>query len=538
MMYFRCAPVFSLLMVSGCLQPGPKPEGTRLFPDRDIAGMGVLANSEGLPWGVVFSQRKALTTPTKGPMSDLWIAPLPENLAKAALPFTQPQLVVANRADRWGPAAAGQSFFTMVDERQVVSGEGQKVSVGTLLRFDPNYQINQRFENVSDFTLTGSHDDRLLYRQVPAGETPGLFIWDGQDALRLGDVANAGQLNIQVASSGIAYFILGSARTLSRLGSLTDKPQDLHTNVSRFLLRDDEKFATLALSDKGTTSTVVLDLQSLKEIPLARPNPCCWLGFAGNLFLYSQSAGPDSPAEYHTLDLATGTDTVQFLPEPLVDYQRPIDRPGSDEDLYVDSQGHGVFVGREDKQPRRVVQERMLVPMFSLDGRFLIYLDPQPLTDTDPDPHGPVMVRDADLIDSPRRLSSTGIQARADKFFFVSGPNGPLLVFWGYIVRASADLYFANWETGEMHIVAGGIGNVVVDGPRIFGTIHVSAQDAVGDLVVQDAWTQQGRTLSHAVADFAAGYGLMTYLVRGRTPSDHDGVWVTTIEPPMKDGGQ
>jgi hypothetical protein len=111
-------------------------------------------------------------------------------------------------------------------------------------------------------------------------------------------------------------------------------------------------------------------------------------------------------------------------------------------------------------------------------------------------------------------------------------------VFWGYIVRASADLYFANWETGEIHIVAGGIGNVVVDGQRIFGTIGVSAQDAVGDLVVQDAWTQKGRVLSHAVADFSAGYGLMTYLVRGRTSSDHDGMWVTTMEPPNQDGGQ
>jgi hypothetical protein len=176
--------------------------------------------------------------------------------------------------------------------------------------------------------------------------------------------------------------------------------------------------------------------------------------------------------------------------------------------------------------------------MFSPDGRYLIYLDPQPTTDSDPDAHGPVMVQDADLINPPRLLSPKGLFARADRFFYLTGPNGPRLVFWGYIVRAATDLYFADWETGQIEVVAGAIGNMFVEPQWLYGTVRVSAQDAVGDLVVEDPWTRKGRTLSHAVSDFRTGGGLMAYLVRGRSSTDHDGVWVTTFAPPNQDGGQ
>jgi hypothetical protein len=87
--------------------------------------------------------------------------------------------------------------------------------------------------------------------------------------------------DMQITDSGMAYFVLGSDRVLSRLDKLTDTKQDLHPNVSRFLLRGDEKYAALSLSTAGTSTTVVFDVHSGKDIPLARPNPCCWLGFAG-----------------------------------------------------------------------------------------------------------------------------------------------------------------------------------------------------------------------------------------------------------------
>ena len=124
----------------------------------------------------------------------------------------------------------------------------------------------------------------------------------------------------------MAYFVLGSDQVLSRLGSLTDTKQDLHANVNGFNLRGDEKYAALSLS---TGTTVVLDLQSGKDIPLALPNPCGAIGFADpDLSTYQQCAVAGAPAEFHTLDLTTGADTFVTLPAPLVNLARvmPIDR--------------------------------------------------------------------------------------------------------------------------------------------------------------------------------------------------------------------
>lgn len=574
MLSARCTSLLALLLAAGCLQPGKLPEGRKLFAGRDIGSLGFVP-IDGAAW-VAFNRQKSPATPSKGAVSDLWIAgPVdPVSLSSATAPDglspsgIQQRLVIANRSDRWGGVQAGdspltRSLFTMVDERQVTSGgaEGGLVeSVGTLVRIDPQYQPNVTFENVSTFTLDSQHDSRLLYRQVPAGdETPGLFLWDGQDSRRLGDVANISLLDMEVAGSGIAYFVLGSDRVLSRLDKLTDTVQDLHANVSRFLLRPDEKYATLSLSNAGTSTTVVLDVQAGKDIALARPNPCCWLGFKDpDLFTYAQSAGAGSSAEYHTLDLTSGIDTTLVLPAPLVDLSMTMPRPQSDEVLYVDSQRHGVFFGPNQQVRRAVLQfggdqpVRMLSPTFSRDGRYLLYLDPQPTTQTEPYPHGPLMVQDADLVNPPRQLSTPGMTVGAGQFFFIDGPPTDggataILVFWANVVRASSDLYFANHETGELKVAAGAIGNVtVLDYNHIFGTVNESAQDVVGDLVVKDVrgcvQDKDCRILARAVAEATqSGYpvqaGLVAYTVRGRVPSDHDGLWGTTLTLPGQDGG-
>ena len=553
----RSISLLTLLVAAGCrLQPGPLPEGQKLFPGRDIGSVGFVS-IDGAGW-VTFNRRKAPATPTKGTVSDLWIA---------SWDGTQQRLVVAGRSGRWGGVIAGpsdvtKSLFTMVDERQVTSGGaggGQVESVGTLVRIDPRFQPNVSFENVSTFTLDRYHDDRLLYRQVPAGtDTPGLFLWDGQNQLRLGDVANVSLLDMQIADSGMAYFVLGTDRVLSRLGALTDAEQDLHANVSRFLLRGDENYAVLSLSDAGTSTTVVLDVQAGKDLPLARPDPCCWLGFTDpsvNQFTYAQSASAGAPAEYHTLDLTSGIDTTLVLPAALVDLTAFMNRPQSDEVLYLDSQGHGVFFG-PDQQVRRVVQQfgtdqplRMLSPQFTTDGQYLIYVDPQPRTDAEPDPHGPLMVQDSGLLQPPRQLSTPGMSVVAGDFFFISGPAtdagaSVILVFWAHIVRDSSDLYFADYQTGALRVVASAIGSVSVDAQHIFGTVNVSAQDETGDLVVKDVEDNGGRTIAQAVTEGTQWYdpntqrSLVAYVVRGRVSSDHDGLWGTTVAPPGQDGGR
>jgi hypothetical protein len=107
------------------------------------------------------------------------------------------------------------------------------------------------------------------------------------------------------------------------------------------------------------------------------------------------------------------------------------------------------------------------------------------------------------------------------------------------------DLYFADHETGDLQVVAGAIGSVSVDPRQIFGTVHMSAQDQVGDLVVQDVrdavQNVEIKPIARAVPQFeyTQGYGMVAYVVRGRAPSDHDGLWVTQWpQRPKKDGGQ
>jgi hypothetical protein len=581
---YRCTSLFVLLAAAGCLQAGKEPEGIKLAPGRDIGSISFVT-IDGRAW-VAFNRIKAPATSGKGSVSDLWLAGPMGTPADAGVDAgaeeadggvaaePQQRLVIADRSDRWNSTVANGSLFTMVKEQKVASGgEGRGLleSVGTLVRIDPDFQPQETFENVSTFTV-GS-DKRLLYRQVPAdNQTPGLFLWDGKDSLRLGDVANASLLDMQFAGSGMAYFVLGTDQVLSRLGQLTDTRQDLHANVSRYQLRGDEKYAVLSLLNAGTSTTVVLDIQAGKDIPLARPNPCCWLGFADpNLFTYAQSASANAPAEYHTLDLVSGGDATLILPAPLVDLAST-DQNG-DEALYRDSQGHGVFFGLSDHQPRRtvmrvdpatglVVPARMLNPVFSPDGRYLLYVDPQPLTVTEPDPHGPLMIQDVAFVDQPvehppRQLSTPGMSVLGStNYRFIAGPAndaGPSVVFffWANVVRSSSDLYFANIETGELEVAGSSIGSVtVLDYRHIFGTVNVSAQDLTGDLAMQYVDGTDGRVLAHAVLEFTLGAdpnptpqtkdGLVAYVVRGRVSNDHDGLWGTTMTPPGQDqdGGQ
>jgi hypothetical protein len=203
---------------------------------------------------------------------------------------------------------------------------------------------------------------------------------------------------------------------------------------------------------------------------------------------------------------------------------------------------------RVDPATQEVVPAPMLSPGFSPDGRYLLYIDPQPLTVSEPDPHGPLLVQDVDFVDQPLdhpplQISTPGMSVVSGDYFFIPGPAtdagaSSILVFWANVVRSSSDLFFANHETGELKVVGSAIGSVSVDSQRIIGTVNVSAQDATGDLVVQDVEDSGGRMLAHAVTGFTLGYGFVAYIVRGRVSNDHDGLWGTTLKRPGQDGGQ
>src|SRR5512141_997038 len=164
-----------LSLTAGCLQPGPMPEGTKVVPGRDVGSIGFLAK-DNVPGGITYSQRISPATPEKGAVSDLWVAPLPEEFTSKLpgyvrpvdLPVTQPVRVASNRSDSWGVRSADSSVFLMVDERVVASGgagNGQEEHVATLQRLSTSrYQPDLRFENVSSYDLYG--ENRILYRQV------------------------------------------------------------------------------------------------------------------------------------------------------------------------------------------------------------------------------------------------------------------------------------------------------------------------------------------------------------------------------------
>jgi hypothetical protein len=537
------------------------PEGRRLFPDRDIGSLGVVLlddvtdPNQKVP-GISFNRRKAVATPTKGAVSDLWVV---------SLDGTQQRQVIANRSDKWGLTGAGSSVFAMVDERQVTNAAGSLEAVATLVRIDSHYQPNVRFENISNFTI--GDESHLLLRQVPEdGELPGLFLWDGENQRRLADLPS-GSFNVSFSGSGAVYFI-DNDRGWNRLASPTDTIQALHANVNSFNVGGGERYAVLSLTDSAGTRTVGYDLQSGQDIRLARPNPSSGVLFvpgSDHVITYSRSALGGAPAEYHTMDLTTGIDTTMVLPAPLVDFAGTLGRPGGEEVVYLDSQGHGVVFSQSDHQLLRTVKKLddatgapvpalMLSPAFTKDGKYLLYLDPQPLTESQPYPHGPLMIQEADFVDQPvehprRRLTTDGMSVRSGAFLFIDGPTtdagvSQILVFWAGLVRSGEDIYFANYETGDLQVVANSIGNVEVGNNEIFGTVNISAQDLVGDLVVKDVQDSGGRTIAHAVAeakrwwDSTASLTRVAYVVRGRAPSDHDGLWLTTQDLPTQDGGQ
>ena len=122
MLPVRCASLLALLLAAGCLQPGSKPEGHKLFSGRDIGNLGFFSLADETDpnaqatW-VSFNQRKAPATPPKGAVSDLWIA---------SWDGTQQRQVVQNQSSNWGLVGAGGSLFVMVDEQQVTSGAGER----------------------------------------------------------------------------------------------------------------------------------------------------------------------------------------------------------------------------------------------------------------------------------------------------------------------------------------------------------------------------------------------------------------------------
>jgi hypothetical protein len=555
-----------LLLLGGCLEPGPLPAGVHLFHSQTLTAPGFI--EVGGERMIRFRNRTAHATASKGGVSDLWIS---------SFDGTRQRKVVANWSDYWGgeqgPFNAGDRYF-MVDERLATS-EGGMARVATLVRLGPTMEEEFRLDGIwvwSRFTVPlatlfaepppgqtcpgfpklASDCPQILYERPaqPGQKFPTLYLWNGEQDLVIG--ADAGSFQNQVMGNGTIYAILGETRTLTRLSRPASLVEALRANVTRFSISGDEHYAALAISEDGKAKTVVRNLQTGAELDLARPNPSAWGGFGDGVFAYAQNATATEPAELHVLDLATGEDKFETLPAPLVNLAGVLYRPESDERLLLDSLGQGVFTGNDDLVARRTMAGPLLVPSFTKDGSYLIHIAPAAATLYDTTPKGALMFQDAELTSPASMISPPGLLVSADRqdYFFADDDGGQVLVFWARLGRASSDLYFADYAPGtrtlptNLRLIARAILSVSISTHTLFGIIDMSQQDGVGDLILRDIDQGTDILYSHAVAeaaelggpDLASSYA--AYTVRGRADSDRSGLWLTSLAPPTPpDGG-
>ena len=565
----RALPLLSILL-AGCLEDGPTPSGRHLYHSQNLASPAFI-NVDGEEM-IRFVERTELATTTRGGVADLWLT---------SYDGAEQRKVVSNMSDYWSEQAFGEQHYFMVDER-LVPTTGGLARVATLLRLGPTYEEEFRLdgiwqyqiytipiavllgEPVGDRTCPGfptlkQDCPQLLYERpaLPGSSFPTLYVWDGVHEIPIG--ADSGSFQLQTMGSGNTYFIFESERTLTRLVRPQNTLQLLRADVSRFMVSGDERYAAIATSQDSKLKTVVFELETGREIELARPNPSGWNGFGNATFYYSQNATSSDPAEIHRLDLDTGEDTFEALPSPLVNFARSIARPGTDERLLLDSALHGVFTGQGDFIPRREpLMGPLYTPAFTPDGRYLTYIDPVAATLYDPTPQGPLMFRDALLHDPPVMVSPSGLlvgaQGSASYFFTDVDPDDgeageKVLVFWAHLGRASSDLYFADYANDgtlptNIRVMAQAILNVSISTHSLFGVVNMSQQDSVGDLVYLDFDRGTKILYAQGVSEATRGGGpdlshsYAAYIVRGRADSDRSGLWLTTLAPPVPpDGG-
>ena len=547
--------------IAGCLHEGPVPTGRHLFHGEHLESPGFI--QVGDQTQVRFEDRKSYASTTLGGVSDLWVT---------SYDGTSQRKVVTNRSDYWGEQSNSGYRYFMVDEHIVASGAGA-VRAASLVRLGPTLDEEFRLDGITRYSIVNvpldalyEHPDagqicpgfpklksdcpQLFYeRPTEAGQTyPTLMLWDGANHLPLG--ADSGSFQIQTAGKN-AYFLLDGQHVLTRLRRPSYTLDSLRGNVVSFSISGDEHYVAITVTDDNKSRTVVRDLLTGAEISLARPNPSGWGGFSGNTFYYSQNATSSAPAEVHALNLETGEDKFQTLPSPLVNGAGSLDRPNSDERLLLDSLGHGVFTSKSDLVAKRTLAGPLLTPSFTSDGKYLIYVSPAELTLYDTTIQGTLMFQDADLTTQPATMvSPPGLLVNAQNgssYFFTDGDKGPLLVFWAHLGRASSDLYFADYQPGTLptglRLIAKSILSVSISAHSLFGILNMSQQDGVGDLVYRNIDKGVDTVYAHGVSDSAehGGSDLSTsysaYVVRGRTDSDRSGLWLTTLAPPVTDGG-
>jgi hypothetical protein len=506
-------PVLALaVLLAACLPEGRPVEGRQLFAGRNVekptfVGIDKVAY-------VTFEERTATAVPPRAAVYNLWIV----NYETA-----ERRLVLSGVADRdsWRPQVDGKGVrYLMVDEHFVDGGSsvGVPTPVGTLVRLDLLKGELERIPEVSTFSVNQA--GQFFYRTVaPGSRLPELRLRTvaGTDRV-LGPSAGVAQ----IAAPDRLYFVAGEDRVLSRINGADAPVESFYERVSRFLLSDDQSWVVMQTTDQDRKpQTVALELATQTKRILPGVNPCCWMGFDGKEFIYSESAVGAMQGKLHAFNVTTGADRVVNLPLGLSDVSSIIGRPMSDDALFVDSQGRMAFVSNENPSAGKVLDIRPVSPTFSDDGRFLVYVEPDPNQMGE----GRLMVQDGDFAQPPRLLSPPGSLVPPGGYFFIADGTRRILVFWAHFGRNASDLYFGNHETGESRIVAEGISEVTVTARRVFGIVRVSEQDLVGELVNKDLVMNKETVLAHSVSDATVWGTRVAFVIRERLGTPNDGLW-------------
>jgi hypothetical protein len=509
----RCLlPVLLAVAAVGCLPEGRPVEGRQLFASRNVEKPSFLGIDKVAY--VMFQERIATALPPRSAVYNLWLV----NYETA-----ERRLLLSNVADRdsWRAQADGKGLrYIMVDEHFVDGGSaaGVPTPAGTLVRLDLLKGEVERIPDVSTFSVNQA--GQFFYRTVaPGSRLPELRLRTlaGTDRV-LGPSAGAAQ----IVAPDRMYFVSGEDRVLSRIVTADAPVEAIQERVSRFLLSEDESWVVMQTSDQDKKpQTVALELVTRTKRILPGVNPCCWMGFNGKEFIYSESAMGAMQGKMHAFNVNTGADRVVTLPQGLADVSSIIGRPMSDDALFVDSQGRMAFVSNENPSAGRVLDIHPVSPAFSEDGRYLVYVEADP----DQMGEGRLMVQDGDFSQPPRLLSPPGSLVPPGGYFFIPDGERRILVYWAHFGRNASDLYFANHESGESRIVAEGISEVTVTARRVFGIVRVSEQDLVGDLVNKDLVMNKETILAHSVSDATVWGMRVAFVIRERIATSNDGLW-------------
>jgi hypothetical protein len=513
----------ALLGSLGCLPSELFPQGVHVAAGRDIEKPDFVTINEQSH--LIFQRRTSRAAAPRSGTYDVWLAPWGS---------AEPRRLIAQVADRsdWAPGidAAGVRYY-MTNET-VLGGPPPSGSkpVGELTRVDLARGVLERIPGVLNYRLHGAE---WLYWKGVSGQDLSELHFRGQSGVdRVLGLSNG---DAQVFGPERIYFVAGEDKTLSRITAVDGPVEPLRSHVTRFLIRPDHKLAIVTVLEQKTSRTLVLDLVTRMERAVPGDSLCCWRGFSGPIFVYAESASGAKPGKLHSFNTDTHEDRVLVLPPGLADVSAILPRPRSGEALFLDSPGQ--LARYQPPDTVRVLGIRPLAPAFSADGRYLIYIEPDLRRPTPPG--GRLMVWDAEYKEPARVLSPPGTVVPDPGYFFIDpaiDPNGvraprPQLAFWARFGHAAPDLYFAEYETGDIRVVARGIQQLSVTSKQITGIVRVSQQDLVGDLIDKDLMKNEEQVLASQVSDAVFFGPQVAFIVRERASSPHDGLWATCLGP-------